>query len=345
MKQFRSHKNTNLESVNRFVKWLELQKYAHSTTKRYGSIAKKLCVYSGNIALARATPIVIGDFLTTGLPSTWSDARIYDQLAALRCFFDFLYFGGMVDNVAPRFLRPRPRAKKLPQTLTQAQVKKLIKTAATPRDKALVEMLYATGCRTSEITKMRVESIDFRRRCVRVRAKRKERVVYFGASAALAIRRYVKRRKTGYLFQRIFPSQRGFITNNGIAWQGYWRDYSQDKPSGVAQKKYLGAYHVPRSTIYSRFKKLLVGADLGRPRLDEPLTVSSIGRMVKEIGKRAKLGDVRPKILRHSFATHMLERGADIAAIQELLGHTYVSSTQVYTHISSPQIIANYRCV
>src|SRR5436305_11594081 len=162
--------------------------------------------------MREVNPMDIGDFITNNLPLHWSDVHVSHQLGALRCFFDFLYMGGIVDSVAPRFLRSRGRIKKLPRTLTQAQVKKLLRAATHPRDKALIEMFYATGCRVSEMAAIRVEHIDVKARRIPVKAKRKERVVYFGLAASHALRKYLGGRRSGYLFQDIIPQQKGHIS-------------------------------------------------------------------------------------------------------------------------------------
>ena len=186
------------------------------------------------------TAMTISDFITHDLPHEWSDMRVNTQLGALRCFFDFLYFGGVVDKVAPRFLRMRPRVKKLPPTLTQAQVKKLLKAAQNPRDRAIIELFYATGCRVSELTTIRVEDIDFVRRRFRVQAKRKERMVYFGPPAGRAIRRYLGKRRAGYLFQDVVPQQEGYITYYKTAWLGNWRDYHSGHNAEINAASSLG---------------------------------------------------------------------------------------------------------
>src|SRR5690349_13309755 len=146
-----SSKKVNIEMANRFERWLSAQKYSSSTQERYCRIARRLCHAIGKRALSSVTPMDIGDYLTHTLPDRWGDNYISDQLGALRCFFDFLYLGGVVDSVAPRFLKARARIKALPRTLTRAQIRKLIRTAKHPRDRALVELLYSTGCRIGEV--------------------------------------------------------------------------------------------------------------------------------------------------------------------------------------------------
>jgi site-specific recombinase XerD len=339
-----TNKSLNREFAFRFRRWLSIQHYALSTEEAYCRIVIGLCRYLGNKAMRDVTPMVIGDFLTQTLPPKWSDDHVSYQLCALRCFFDFLYLGGIVDSVAPRFLRARARVRKLPKTLTQSQVKRLIAATHNPRDRALIEVFYATGCRVGEVTRIRVELIDFRKRCFPVRAKRKERIVYFGPLAAGAIRKYLGPRRTGYLFQDIIPQQKGSLTHTKYVWVGMWRDFGDQVVYGRKHSKQFGRVKsVSRSGAKAKFRRFLKGVDLMRPERDRPLTRSSLGRIVQEAGRRAKLGVVNPHMLRHSFATHMLERGVDIRVLQELLGHSWLTSTQIYTRITNKAVARAFR--
>ena len=335
----------NRECVYRFRRWLHAQHYAHSTETCYTRTALRLCRFIGERELRHVTAMDIADFLSKRLPPQWSDGHIAHQLQALRCFFDFLYLGGVVDHVAPRFLKARTPIRKLPKTLTQSRMKKLIAKADNPRDRALVEVFYATGCRIGEMVNIRVERIDFKRRCFPVMGKRKERMVYFGPVAAKFIRKYLGRRKSGYLFQDIVPQQKGYIVRGPLAWAGNWRDYHN---GGKKCMKYLGnPARISYATAKRRFNKYLRenSIDLTRPKPDRPLTRCTLGRIIQDIGRRANLGMVSPHMLRHSFATHMLERGADIRTIQELMGHAYLTSTQVYTRVSNNAVAATFqRC-
>jgi len=342
----KSFKQLNLEMAERFRAWLAAQKYSLSTLERYHRIACKLCHFIGGKALSVVTPMDIGDFLTKTLPDRWADSYISDHLGPLRSFFDFLYLGGIVDSVAPRFLKARARSKPLPRALTQPQIRKLIRTASHPRDRALIELLYATGCRLGEIRLARVEDIDFRKRTFRVRGKRKERIVYFGAQAAKSLRLYLDGRKMGYVFQDKIESQKGYITYYKKAWIGNWKDYRTGKKGGEKHSKWLGnPSQVSRAEAHRRFKRYLENqrVDLIRYKPDRPLHRSALTFVVREIGRRARIGNVSPHVLRHSFATHLLERGADIRAIQELLGHAYLTSTQVYTRISNNAVKSTFK--
>jgi len=342
----KSFKTLNLEMAKRFLSWLNAQKYSPSTQERYYRVACNLCEFIDRKALSHVTPLDIGDFLTHTLPVRWADNYISDKLGSLRSFFDFLYLGGVVDSVAPRFLKARPRSKPLPRALTQAQIKKLIRIASHPRDRALVELLYATGCRIGEIRVARVEDIDFKRRTFQVRGKRKERVVHFGTHAAKSLQRYLRGRKTGYIFQDKIEAQKGYITYYRKAWIGNWKDYRGGKKGGEKHSKWLGSpSRVSRAEAERRFRQHLKrqNIDLDRPKPDLPLHRSALAFVVREIGRRAKIRNVSPHALRHSFATHLLERGADIRAIQELLGHAYLTSTQVYTRISNRAVRSAFK--
>jgi site-specific recombinase XerD len=341
-----SFKTLNLEMAERFRAWLCAQKYSQSTEERYHRIACKLCHFIGRKALASVTPMDIGDFLTKTLPDRWQDNYISDHLGPLRSFFDFLYLGGVVDSVAPRFLKARARAKPLPRALTEAQVRKLIQITSHPRDRALVELLYATGCRIGEIRLARVEDIDFGGKRLRVRGKRKERIVYFGKQAARSLRLYLKGRKTGYVFQDKIEPQKGYVTCTRTTWLGVWKDYRTRKKGGVRHTKRLGNRScVSHEEARRRFRAFLRDnkVDLFRYRPDRPLNRSALTFVVRELGRQAGIPGVSPHALRHSFATHLLDRGADIRAIQELLGHAYLTSTQIYTQISNQSIEAAFR--
>jgi integrase/recombinase XerC len=327
----------------RFRKWLAVQDYTIATEEKYIRVVRALNAFLKNKSLRDVTPMDIGDFLTRNLPLKWTDDHVNQQLGALRSFFDFLYLGGVVDSVAPRFLRARKRVAKLPRTITPVQMRKMIAAADNIRDRALLEMFYATGCRVGEISRMRVEDVDFRRSTVRVRAKRKERVVFFGAPAKTVLREYLGSRKTGFLFQDIIPGQHGYITHNNVCWTGCWRDFRPGKDFGKKYQKYLGTVtSTTHNEAKAKFALFLRGGDLNRPKPDRPLTRSTLGKLVQDCGRRIGIL-TSPHVIRHSFATHLLEQGADIRVIQELLGHTYLTSTQVYTRVSNKMVATAFR--
>jgi len=154
-------------------------------------------------------------------------------------------------------------------------------------------LLYATGVRVAELTKLNLHDIDFRNKLLRVTGKRrKERIVPFGDPALEALKNYLDVRES-------------FLQQAPLA----------DRDSQALVLNYQGTR----------------------------ITTRSVGRMVeKYIRQCAGIHDISPHALRHSFATHLLDSGADLRDIQELLGHARLSSTQIYTHVSMEKLIEVY---
>jgi integrase/recombinase XerC len=226
-------------------------------------------------------------------------SSIARKLAALRTFFQFLIREGAVE-LNPAKLVSTPRLeKKLPTHLSVEDAVRFIETpdAETDlgkRDRAILEMLYGTGVRVSELVKMDLRDVDLRNRMVRVRGKRrKERIVPFGEPALHAL----------------------------LAWLTVRQNFLNNAPAAEreAEATFLN-YQGTR------------------------ITTRSVGRMVDKYIKICAgiHPDISPHSLRHSFATHLLDSGADLRDIQELLGHARLSTTQIYTHVSMEKLIEVY---
>ncbi len=242
--------------------------------------------------------ITIREWLSTLHSAQRKKASVARKLAALRTFFQFLVREGVIE-LNPAKLVSTPRLeKKLPQHLSIEEAIKFIETPDTEtdlgkRNRAMLELMYATGVRVSELTKMDLSDVDFRNKLIRVTGKRrKERIVPFGDPASEALKAYL--------------SVRDRFLNNGAV--------SEREPEAVFLN-YQGTR----------------------------ITTRSVGRMVeKYIHICAGMHDISPHSLRHSFATHLLDSGADLRDIQELLGHARLSSTQIYTHVSMEKLIKVY---
>src|SRR6185312_9487134 len=225
-------------------------------------------------------------------------SSIARKLAALRTFFQFLVREGIVEmNPAKLVATPRLE-KKLPKHLSVEDAIRFIETPDIEtelgkRDRAMLELMYATGIRVSELTKLNVHDIDFTNKLIRVSGKRrKERTVPFGDPASDALKAYLAIREQ-FLLQA---------------------------PVSLREPEAL-------SLNYQGTR----------------ITTRSVGRMVeKYIRLCAGRYDLSPHALRHSFATHLLDSGADLRDIQELLGHARLSSTQIYTHVSMEKLIEVY---
>ena len=225
-------------------------------------------------------------------------ASIARKLAALRTFFQFLVREEIVElNPAKLVATPRLE-KKLPAHLSIEEAIRFIEspdleTDLGKRDRAMLELMYATGVRVAELTTLNVSDVDLHNRLIRVTGKRrKQRIVPFGEPAAEAIRAYLEVREK-------------FLLNAPIS----------KRDEAVLFLNYQGTR----------------------------ITTRSVGRMVeKYIRICAGMHNISPHALRHSFATHLLDSGADLRDIQELLGHARLSTTQVYTHVSMEKLVEVY---
>ena len=242
--------------------------------------------------------ITIREWLAALHAANKAKSSIARKVASLRTFFQFLLREGVV-TANPAKLVSTPRLdKKLPSHLSVEDAVRFIETPDTQtdlgkRDRAILEMLYGTGVRVSELTKLNLRDVDFKNRMVRVKGKRrKERVVPFGEPALHALVDYLQ--------------VRAQFLNNAPA---------TERDEQVLFLNYQGTR----------------------------ITTRSVGRMVdKYITECAGIHNISPHSLRHSFATHLLDNGADLRHIQELLGHARLSTTQIYTHVSMEKLIEVY---
>ncbi len=290
-------------SIRAFVTFLEEERGASPETIRaYQSDLRQFLAFaspkraSGSAPLkpAEVDPMLIREYLY------WLDQRreqassMARKLAALRTFYRFLNRhrdGG--PNPAAEVRTPKlPR--RLPRVLTKDDAGALMEfpeggSPSARRDRAILETLYSTGARVSELVGMNREDLNFREGLVRLRGKgRKERIVPIGDVALDAIREY------------------------------------------HAAVEDQAARPAPRPA------PVFLNARGGR------LTVRSVDRLVGRYSARLMGGRVSPHALRHSFATHLLDEGADLRAIQEMLGHASLATTQKYTHVAMDHLMNVY---
>jgi len=226
-----------------------------------------------------------------------SHSTISRAVASLRAFYRYLVRNGMASsNPVAGVKAPRSR-RKLPGFLSEQQVKKLVEapdvmTFAGARDRALLETLYSTGMRVSELVAMNVSDVDLLSEAVRTTGKgRKARVVPLGQQALAALSTYMNLRSC-----------------------------------------------LVRANVAADREALFLNKRGGR------LSDRSVRRIVLQCLRAAGLGQhASPHTLRHSFATHMLDRGADLRSVQELLGHSSLSTTQIYTHVTTERIRKAYK--
>ena len=180
--------------------WQEVQGFAAETRYTANYAIKGFCKYLGDKPATKTTHFDIQDHLYRLTKTGISAATLATRLSSLRGFYDFLNMGGMVKWVPPRLVGLMRKVPSPPRVLTEEQAFKLIATASTDHELALVEVLYGTGCRTGELASMKVEDVDFRAMRIRVTGKRGTRFVLFGPQVARDLRKYIGKRTGGYLF-------------------------------------------------------------------------------------------------------------------------------------------------
>lgn len=312
-----------------------IQQYAPGTvTRRRRTIQLFIESLNGKL-LTDATHMDVRRFIAQLAEKGVTLAYANDYLTSLRTFYDFLNLGGMVGYVPPRLVRIRNARRKPPDVLSETDVLRLIRACKSRRDRAYVEFCYGTGCRPGEMRTLKIEDVDFAARIARVKGKSGIRVVPFGRRAGHALRDYVQQRQRGYVFQADYPIQKGAFYKDGGNWVGIWRDYG--KQNSKQEQVLLGRVGgMSDAEVKAKFRTVLKGVRLDRPERTKPFSQTAAGRFMKILGSRAGLKQhVHPHILRHSFATHLLNRGADVRVIQQLLGHARLESTATYTHVST----------
>jgi integrase/recombinase XerD len=210
-------------------------------------------------------------------------------ISSLKSFYKFLILDGMTKkNPAANLSSPKTWLS-LPKFLTVGEVELLLRQPDEKdihglRDKAMLELLYATGLRVSELVRLKIKDLNLEDGFLLCLGKGgKERIVPVGESAKSAIRSYLGQARPLLLKE---PNNFLFLTRRGSAFtrQGFWK-------------------------------------------------------LLKSYAKKADLGrKISPHILRHTFATHLLERGADLRSVQLMLGHSQITTTQIYTHVSRQQL-------
>jgi integrase/recombinase XerC len=239
-------------------------------------------------------PLKVREFLAYLYGQNYTKSTTARKLATLRSFYKFLVRRGMLAVHPLSTIRTPKQEKRLPKCLDLEQVQKLLEAPGdadllSARDKAMLEVLYSSGIRVSELVELTTEDLDLTEGVLRVRGKgRKQRLTPIGSQAINAVKRYFTLR-------------------------------SQD----------------PRGRIAAAPD----GQPIGRVFLNkhgQPLSTRSVRRKLDKYLLAAGLDPgISPHTLRHSFATHLLNNGADLRSVQELLGHQSLSTTQIYTHLTT----------
>ncbi|MBE7705256.1 MAG: tyrosine recombinase [Cyanobacteria bacterium SIG29] len=214
----------------------------------------------------------------------YTPRSITREIASIKGFFNWLSINDYIKHNPALAIEQPKLPKKLPKVLSMKEINELLDKDMNIIEKAILELLYASGLRVSELTDVFIHNIDLNARYIRCTGKgSKERIVPLGKKACISISKYLKERD--YILKKYnIKSKYCFIKENG--------------------------------------KKLT--------RQDVYVFINNLGKNINK--------DISPHTIRHSFATHLLENGADLRVVQELLGHSNVSTTQLYTHISKKRL-------
>ncbi|MCS5694752.1 site-specific tyrosine recombinase XerD [Desulfofundulus thermocisternus] len=279
--------------VGAFIHYLAVEKgLARNTTSSYRFDLNQYCLFC---QAQQLDPLKEGrGAVMAYLLKLKKDGRapstVSRHLAALKSFYRFLVQEGVISADPTTNLESPRLAQRLPRVLTPEEVDRLLaqprtSSAAGLRDKAMLELLYATGLRVSELISLDLADVNLEHGFVRCFGKgSKERIIPLGSVAAFYVSEYLKRARAKLTRGRSTPAL--FINQQGhrLTRQGFWKII----------KKYARQ-----------------------------------GRITKVI---------TPHTLRHSFATHLLENGADLRSVQELLGHADIATTQIYTHLTRTRL-------
>ena len=308
----------NCAVIHEFLDYLKFEKhFSEHTAKCYNADLEQFCQYltggqapqqdwshteQGGVATQTQTKVEqfllslttdnVRAYMVVLNDKQYSKSTIARKLATLRSFYKFLVKRGHLTNNPVTAVRTPKQDKKLPKFLEYDQVKKLLETPPADnwlgaRDRAIMETLYGTGVRVSELVALNLEDVDFLGEVLHVRGKgKKERITPIGSSALQSIQHYIEFRNRRAQSNGNFDSKVLFVNKHG-----------------------------------------------------KRLSTRSVRRKMDKYLKMAGLDPtISPHTLRHSFATHLLNNGADLRSVQELLGHQSLSTTQIYTHLTTKKL-------
>ena len=282
--------------IQEFSDYLRIEK--RNSPNTVSAYRRDLLRFSTELAgqkVESVTTADIRDFLISLKERGLSPASVARSLSSIKSFFKYLYHDKQFQDNPAEILETPKSWRKLPDILSCEDVDNLLKSPNLEsglglRDKAMLEVLYASGLRVSELISLKVNQLDMEVGYLRTFGKgSKERIIPIGAVAKRAVENYIlnsrpalaSNRKDGRKAEELFVTRRG----RGMTRQGFWK----------ILKGYVSQANVRDS--------------------------------------------VSPHTLRHAFATHLLERGADLRSVQQMLGHSDISTTQIYTHILGKRML------
>ena len=286
-------------AIDNFINYIASEKgLSRNTISSYSTDLKRFSEFlhgTGIMDVSGITTDGILDFLKSMKTSRLSSSSVVRYQVTIRNFFRFMLKEGVLKKDPVHILELPKRDRKLPQVMNESEVESLLDSPSLIqdkkrriRDKAMLEVMYATGLRVSELVGMTLNSIEMTVGFIKVKGKgSKERIVPIGDAAKEAVARYLEESRPAFVRR---TTDALFLTQQGEAFtrQGFWK----------LLKTYLKKINITKH--------------------------------------------VSPHTLRHSFATHLLEHGADLRSVQLMLGHSDISTTQIYTHINTEMLKRMY---
>ena len=282
--------------LNDFCDYLKIDKrYSDLTVESYRTEIKEYLDFfkEKNIKVKDIKNSDIKDYLAYIKKGETSERTLAHNVSVIRTFYKFLLTLKIIERNPTEFLELPKLRKKLPTVLSKEEVEKLLDIDLTDcysyRNKAMLELLYSTGLRVSELVNLELSNIDLENCTLKTIGKgNKERIIPISDYALYYVEKYINKYRGSMLKKGV--NNYVFINNHGNV--------------------------MTRQGFFKIIKKLAVEKNIKTP--------------------------ISPHTLRHSFATHLLDYGADLRSIQEMLGHSNLSTTQIYTHVSSEHLKDNY---
>lgn len=290
---------TSKHYVNDFKIYLEVERnFSKHTIRAYESDILAYLIWLDNIPAESANHAKIKEYLLFIQRFNYSKTTLSRKISAIRTFYRFLYRERVVDSNPVAGLHSPKKSKNLPKFLTSTEIEQIlnnikIETPAGYRNRTILELLYATGMRVSELAGLNFGNLNLNENEITVFGKgAKERIVLVSDRAKDFLKRYIE-------------TVRPMISECPV-------ETNEDSPVFINKTGYR-------------------------------LQTQSVRAAIKEIVDKIQLPKVvTPHVFRHSFATKLLENGADLRVVQELLGHASISNTQIYTHVSTERLKSVY---
>ena len=279
--------------VQEYISYLHNVKHTSNNTEMsYKRDLLKVCHFMQERGINSATAVKEQDlkaYIHVLEEQKLAAATVSRNIASIKAFFLYLFSEGKIQNDAALCLKAPKIEKKMPEILTMGEVSALLEQANgdSPkeiRDKAMLELLYATGIRVTELISLKVSDVNLPMHFIMCRDPHKERMIPFGTQAHDALERYLG---------------------------GVRAEMVEDKTSEILFANCSG----------------------------KPMSRQGFWKLIKFYAKKAGItADITPHTLRHSFAAHLVENGADLKSVQEMLGHSDISTTQIYANMNHNRI-------